>query len=318
MNVLKIAMLACMCLIFLHEDAYAVFGMVKATINVVDEEGQPIEGADSGISFQFDKAWATGVKVSKGYTDKEGKFSATNSGNGYIGYGARKEGYYESSYRYQFEESNVIGWKPWNPELKVVLRKIENPMPMYARKAELKFPVANKYIGFDLVKCDWIAPYGSGAEADFIFKIDVIHNGGNDFEYNLEIKFPNKFDGMIEYEEDMRQGSVFKLPRTAPLEGYKNKHRAILRGVKRGAKISWEESRHYVFRIRSEEEGGKLKRAMYGKIISDITITGAKKGEMPGLKFKYYLNPDYTRNLEFDPTRNLFGKLPDREQVNEP
>lgn len=32
--------------------------------------------------------------------------------------------------------------------------------------------------------------------------------------------------------------------------------------------------------------------------------------------FKYYLNPDGTRNLEYDPNRNLFGKLPLHEWVD--
>ncbi len=34
--------------------------------------------------------------------------------------------------------------------------------------------------------------------------------------------------------------------------------------------------------------------------------------------FTYSLNPDYTRNLEFDPKRNLFDNLSDLEQVTEP
>lgn len=318
MRIIAILLLVCVTSVALQNDAHAILGLAKATILVVDEFDKTIEGASVGVGFQFDKSWATDVRGTRGITDENGKLSASNSGNGYIGYGAKKEGYYESSHSYQFEESSLVGWKPWNPELKVVLRKIGNPVPMYARLAEFRFPVANKYIGLDLIKSDWVAPYGNGTEIDILFNLNVIDNGGNDFEYNLTIKHPNKFDGMIEHEENMRQGSVFKLPRIAPLEGYKSEHKAILRGVKRGAKISWKDSRHYIIRVRSEEENGEFKRAMYGKIVSDITITGAKKGEMPGIKFKYYLNPDYTRNLEFDTKQNLFKNLQDRERVNEP
>ena len=71
--------------------------------------------------------------------------------------------------------------------------------------------------------------------------------------------------------------------------------------------MSWKDTRHYIFRIRSEEENGKFKRAMYGKIISDIEISNpSKRGKLPGIEFKYYLNPDYTTNLEYDPEENLF------------
>lgn len=31
--------------------------------------------------------------------------------------------------------------------------------------------------------------------------------------------------------------------------------------------------------------------------------------------FKYYLNPDYSRNLEYDPTQNLFLNLRDNKKL---
>lgn len=53
---------------------------------------------------------------------------------------------------------------------------------------------------------------------------------------------------------------------------------------------------------------------MYGKILGHIGLT-AIFSETAEIYFKYYLNPDYTRNLEFDPKQNLFKNLPDRERV---
>jgi len=60
------------------------------------------------------------------------------------------------------------------------------------------------------------------------------------------------------------------------------------------------------------DENGNLKRALYGKIIHDVLIE--PRGSATGkIRFTYYLNPDYTRNLEYDPDVNLFGPLPKGE-----
>ncbi len=36
------------------------------------------------------------------------------------------------------------------------------------------------------------------------------------------------------------------------------------------------------------------------------------------IRFTYYLNPDGTRNVEFDPAKNLFRNLPWIEGVRKP
>jgi hypothetical protein len=143
----------------------------------------------------------------------------------------------------------------------------------------------------------------------------MVDNSIEDYEYNLTITFSNEFDGIQEFEEEILHGSMFKLPRFAPIDGYKKHINSFTSGLKRGAKNSANKNRHYIFRIRSEEEGGRLKRAMYGKILSDVDVLSVRGSKLPAIYFKYYLNPDYTRNLEFDPEQNVFKNLPDREQV---
>ena len=76
----------------------------------------------------------------------------------------------------------------------------------------------------------------------------------------------------------------------------------------------YEKDNNYIFRIRSEEEDGKLVKALYGKIHGDIRFD-PREGKAGAISFKYYLNPDYTRNLEFDPKRNLFKNLKSFERV---
>lgn len=62
---------------------------------------------------------------------------------------------------------------------------------------------------------------------------------------------------------------------------------------------------NYIFRVRSEVKDGKLIKAMYGKIQGDIGFFPSNKPKNTArLEFKYFLNPDYTRNLEYG--KNLF------------
>lgn len=61
------------------------------------------------------------------------------------------------------------------------------------------------------------------------------------------------------------------------------------------------------------DEEGKLKRAMYGKILDEIKFAALSKNGEIGMH--YYLNPDDTKNLEYDPEKNLFKSLPSGEGV---
>ena len=62
---------------------------------------------------------------------------------------------------------------------------------------------------------------------------------------------------------------------------------------------------HYVFRIRTEvDEDGNIVEAMYGKVYGEIR--GGFSWGGPSVGFTYYLNPTGTRNLEYDPPKNLF------------
>jgi len=42
------------------------------------------------------------------------------------------------------------------------------------------------------------------------------------------------------------------------------------------------------------------------------------KDGLAEIEFCYWLNPDHTKNMEFDPKANLFSPLPRKEQVRDP
>ena len=65
---------------------------------------------------------------------------------------------------------------------------------------------------------------------------------------------------------------------------------------------------NYYFRVRTKvDDGGNIVSAYYGKIYGDF------------MQFSYYLNPTpNSRNVEFDPKRNLMTHLKFDEGVSAP
>jgi hypothetical protein len=302
-----------------HEHVWALsFSEAKLTVHVIDEQRQPVAGARVGFGFEENTGWGTKEIPVIGFTDSGGFFAASAKTSNSVGFNVKKDGYYMSYGDYRYNEKKFGRWQPWNPEVTVVLRKIEKPLPMYARDTQmsgLEIPVAGKEVGFDLVAYDWTAPFGKGKYADFIFTLDKTILKEDDFDCTLTVTFSNKYDGIQLAREEPGVKSVFKLPRTAPESGYQAK---LIHWIKRspGKPIThdFEGHNNYLFRVRSEEKNGKLVRSLYGKIHGDIEFYPLV-GKTARIHFRYFLNPDYTRNLEFDPSRNLFENLRSTERV---
>jgi len=292
--------------------------VAKISLKVVDEEGRPLEGAKIQLCFY---GGCLTNDATNGVTDKNGLFSAIGSSkDGETGGVVNNEGYYNSAFGHDFFVKSSGMWQPWNKQIKVVLRPIVNPVPMYVRNRTFQLPAINTDLGFDLMRADWLPPYGTGAQRDFIIHVDRTYTDYDNFDATLTISFLNKYDGIQLIKDnrgvDFSVGSVFRLARQAPLEGYQPKLVKRVSSGSYGFRAAKEEDNNYIFRVRSEVEDGKLKRAMYGKILGDIRF--GPIGGNGGFELHYYLNPDYTTNLEFDPKKNLFTNLPEVEGVGLP
>jgi hypothetical protein len=114
-----------------------------ATVKVVDDNDQPVEGANVSVSYflpasetqNTDKQW----DEIKGLSDADGTFTASHTdGSLSLGIHAQKVGYYSTYLDHelylpgQFDEQTVAANR--NPTLKVVLKKIGKPIPMYANR----------------------------------------------------------------------------------------------------------------------------------------------------------------------------------------
>jgi hypothetical protein len=291
----------------------------KISFKIVDDDGMPVDLAHIGVGYII-LSWGINNKTFdvEGFSDASGYYSASANASGKIGFTVKKEGYYRSFGQFEYREIKQGKWEPWNQELKVTMRKIINPVPLYARdtaKSGLEIPVIGKEVGFDLMKYDWVVPYGMGKHADMVFKIDRRFVRNDDFDCTLTITFPNKFDGIQLFKEDRKNGSEFKLLRTAPEKGYQHKLVRNIRSTS-GKRIENDctDDDNYFFRIRSEVLNEKLVRAMYGKIQGGI-CPEPRNSKSAQILFTYFFNPDYTRNLEYRPGGNLFENLPSTERV---
>jgi len=217
-------------------------------------------------------------------------------------------------------------WQPWNPTVDLVVKRVLNPVPMYAQfleRSDTMFSAYNTPVGYDLMKGDWVSPYGKGEISDFIFSLDcqlgeVTRDQIQYFDATMHLTFSNEGDGIQEYEAKPRQGSVLRLPRFAPDTGYKPEWAQKAFEHKDASNYGYNENQNYIYRVRTKKDDeGCIVSALYGKIQGPISFSVLNFGAKFGMK--YYLNPTPNdRNLEFDLKQNLFKNLPSREEVQEP
>jgi hypothetical protein len=266
-----------------------------------------------------------------GITDNDGMVTLSMpSLDGKFGYGATKSGYYRSSGdSYQCKITKNNKWQPWNPTIDLVLKPIINPTPMYARRIgqlpeALSVPVLDAPVGFDLMAADWVTPYGKGSVGDLIFTVteSVPFTGVNQpFDVTATVSFSNTGDGIQSVRAPINKGSDLRLPRYAPQDGYQTilmketKRPAIGQPIDSGTR----EDQNYFFRVRTVvDENGKIKSALYGKIIGDIVVDPFHT-KTALIQFSYCLNPNPNdRNMEFDPKKDLFEQLSPLVQVRTP
>jgi len=204
---------------------------------------------------------------------------------------------------------------PWNPTIELVLKKIVNPVPMYARRVNVEVPATDKPLGFDLVQGDWVQPFGKGVQSDFLFKLTRRFVDRRDFDATLELTFSNAGDGIQSvYAPHTKSSDELRLPRTAPMAGYEERW---FRQDSYPGRLQTRKDQNYFFRVRSRKQGDKVEGGWYGKIHGEIRFD-AVNFKTPILMFTYYLNPDGTTNVEFDPKRNLSRDLKSLEEVRQP
>jgi hypothetical protein len=283
----------------------------KATLKVVDENGQPVPSANAEIWYQVQPPPNQTERSEKiaGLTDTNGIFTATHAYTAHsLSFRAAKLGYYAISIGHQlgFDYNRA----KWNPAVTLVLKQVRSPIPMYAKFVNSEPPANDKAVGFDLMAGDWVAPYGRGQRADVLFVKKFAQRSRDDYDYSLVVSFANANDGIQTFvvPEDMKYCEL-RSPHEAPQAGYEPQvTKTNISHPPETVKWNYDPSRNYFFRVRTVlDEKGNVKSALYGKIYGDF------------MQFRYYLNPTPNdRNVEFDPKRNLLTHLRSTEEVDAP
>ena len=300
--------------------SFAFFNVANASstvkIKVIDDENSPVEGASVEIFFMNNDPEDDFL----GYTGGDGRAQAT--GNPI--WGSRIYVEKQGSYKTKVKANND------NHDRSVILRKMINPVPMYARTMELKLPEKGKVYGFDFEQGDLVVPYGSGIKNHIFFSVEGNRQDVTNYDEKFKVSFSSIHDGIKKYgSEEEVYGSEFKFPYSAPVNGYKNQldhsAKATVIEKKYRREMFTEETYDrfilgYVFRVNTKVDAeGNTISANYGKIRGEIEGDTNSKGGGGYVRFTYYYNPVANeRSLEFDPKRNLFTNLNQQENVREP
>jgi hypothetical protein len=281
----------------------------KATVKVVDDTGKPVHNSEVTIGYYVtpkDESIALDKKT--GRTDTNGLFTASGPNSWELVISARKDGYYQA-----FTSCELgLRYDPvrWSPTSTLVLKKIVQPIPMFAKKINVDPPVTNVPVGFDFAVGDWVAPHGKGTQKDILFTQYLERRTERHFNYRLVVSFPNPGDGIQPFVvSPLDTTSALRSSHEAPAEGYKpewTKSRNDHPGYPNSGGLDGK--RNFFVRVKTVlDETGRVKTAHYGKIYGDF------------FDFYYYLNPTpNSRNVEFNPKKNLIkGHLPG-ERVNDP
>ena len=247
--------------------------VAQVTAHIVDEQGQALDGVLVSIALILSSPESVGADsyLVEGRTDGAGNF--TGSGESEwpdVTVSAEKDGYYQSTDGVSMETVNeaLNRWEPWNPTITIMLKKIQNPVPMYYKQTDwIKVPVFDTPVGYDLLQGDWVAPYGKGTVKDFLFTMTCRDEGPTNSEARYVLTFSNPGDGIQVFTPDPQDQSWFEWPFSAPADGYQSrleKYESYLPG--QGYHTDKVENIKYIFRVRTGQEIGTIRGPLYGKI----------------------------------------------------
>lgn len=288
----------------------------KITVRVSDEGANPLSRATVRIAFV--KKGSNEQELLTGLTDGNGEFTGEGYSNIRLNADAQMEGYYISGSPFLvFTNKTTDGrYQPWNPKVEIRLRKIETPIPVYAKWAWLALPEIGKPCGFDLMAGDWVAPWGKGKISDFVFTVQSAFTNLQQQHVNLNLSFSNPLDGIQQTELPKEfADSFFIWPRQAPDSGYQP---IWVQERDKTYRIQKIEQQKFFFRVRTVEKDGKIVSALYGKLSEGFQV-GADSATACKVRLCYYLNPmPLDRNMEFNIKRNLVEITVLRENPRRP
>ena len=297
----------------------------KFTVRVVDEVGQPVEGAK--VWARFNLTLQGKFKVDEKLTNATGEAVVSGRCDLSTLFAITKDGYYETShvveYRVQRDEIKDDKWQPYGSVVQYTLKKIHKPIPMtLVARFPFRVPNADQAFGYDMEAGALVEPYGKGKVADFYIKYTFTEEDGVLWK-TMTLSFPNCLDGAYLFDRDTY--SFFQSPYHADINGEYLKSITL----KCTANFKWKEDartgKRYrvsaggesvcdekitqdqglVLRTRTKVDAeGNLISAHYGKIYGEIGLhNGLLREELKcdDGNAKLFFNPaENDTNLEYD------------------
>lgn len=298
----------------------------KLLLRVVDDDGQPVEGAKVTMRFRFID-WGKINTVVK-QTDADGRVEVRGRCADGFGYTIEKEGWYNSrsGVNYMTRDDGGVPykdgkWLPYGEEKTVHFKKIRRPIPMVVfTRFNFWVPKAEQEYGFDMEYGTLVEPYGPGKVADFYVKYSFPEEE-DVFWKIMTITFPNCLDGA--YLIDLDEKSKLASPHHADINGDYAKSFTFkfamdcvwemderlgksfmhLRGPIPLCNEKLAVNQGLILRTRTKVDAeGNLISAHYGKIYGKITLDEGKiQGNESGPCTVLFFNPvENDTNLEFD------------------
>jgi hypothetical protein len=310
--------------------------VAHVVVAVRDEDGSAVTNVEVGVGTYVRRIPGLGSSATAqvgARTDTNGYARLTipsRRGDLYLRMRPTEGFYYDRGIELRMTNAVVGRWQPWGQTNVLVVRRIVNPIPMYAMRFGGNVPVNGKPVGFDLMKGDWVEPYGRGSVPDFVFHAEWTSFGRNEhrhlrFDAKINLTFSNEGDGVFEVRiprHSSPRGSVYRMPRRSPADGFTPRLSWVEYENDEGHSALEPEDLNYFIRVRTQRDAtGNIVSGHYGKIHGPIQFWVNDGGAT--FQMTYYLNPTPNDlNTEFEPKRNLlkFGdsRFGDSRSVNEP
>jgi len=315
----------------------------RVSVLIVDQAtGDPLESVRVTGYFTVDIGWRAWTESSvpnkdSALTDKDGLCrleGKTNCGKVGCWVDDPPAGYYCPSrgWGHTYTEKNLFGvWQPDNLVATIRLQRVEHPIPLFVKYETLRD--GNKGLGtnavlrFDLMRGEWLPPYGHGETADVQISSELkITDRERKFRHATKkvedvlfyelvnrIKVGGKDDYICAFDADRKAGIRIRKADDRGCANEITKVRGMRKKIAKNKNWHCEyfsdtsQDRCYTFRIRSRRnDRGELVEAYYGKIYGDFAFEGDDRKGLIGVNFLYYLNPTpLDRNLEWDMKTNL-------------
>lgn len=320
--------------IFLLTACASTFPTAKATIKVVNQDGDPAKNVLVQMGF-------SGGPCIRDYTDENGMF--VGEGRTYDSYvvvvapitnGIRNFQYYRTEFEKHIANWKNVPedgkWKPWNETIHLVVKEKVNPIFMYASKSitfKSGIPKLNEWVGYDFEQNDWVVPHGEGKVVDVECYLSVAYYSEKNAKHILKLRFPYPQAGAYFMKKDIFS-DLKSIYHANSQSKYQNEIMFDFETIDKGALLPFHQEKstlltkedYLIFRTRTKvDEDGNLVEARYGKIydLSFLVVKGKSKwGSKTHVRMSYYLNPNINdTNLECDPSKSL---CPGRTHISEP